>query len=182
MKTAKRIQCAGNFRQIFAATSIYTGDNNSNWPVKENSGVDNKYWSVKLGDYLQPEGSRAQIWKHFSCPSVDTPYDSANWNLIDYAFNYYFLFYPDFGTSIYDNYKKLLRGETKHSETIYCMESSRICGHQYILASHTSAPSYYARVFPHLGQSNVCFFDGHVSGLKQPDVPADVNTRFWQSK
>lgn len=182
MKTAQKIKCANKFKQIYTASSMYVNDNSGNWPVKENTGGNDKFWSMKVGIYLQPNGTTLSIQKFFLCPSVDIPIDTANWNQIDYAFNYYILFYPDFASSsIGENYKRLQRAIGNFSKTMYCMDGARISGHQYITVTPPQDPAYYSRIFIHMNQSNICFFDGHINSQKQIDIPSSTyNTFFWR--
>ena len=176
---SQRIKCANNLKQIFVATSMYISDNKGNWPVKDNFGVDNRFWSMKLGEYMQASG-RYDIQKRFLCPAVSIPLIASEWELLDYAYNYYLLYYPDFSTMTGAYYRNLCAGRVNFSRTMYCMDSARISGNQYTLTTYTNNATYYSRIFMHLKNTNVSFADGHVAAQKQADVPISASgSIFW---
>jgi len=176
--TGNKIKCTSNLKQIFTATSLYLNDNGGYLPVKEAAG-DNKYWSVKLGGYLQADDVY-KIQKRFLCPSVKIPLVPADWNQIDYAYNYYFMYYPDFNPPPFGKYYgKFRSSQIKFSETMYCMDGARLTGHQYIFEGHVSDPTYYSKIFFHLNNANACFMDGHITEKKRNDIPVSAYSAFW---
>ncbi len=174
---AKSIKCAGNFKQIGTATSMYTGDFDDWFIYNQLSNADNDRgaeWRVELAPYLGlgivASDSRKIRTGVFECPSFKNPTGNPVWDS-GYGMNYYWL--------SNNNTKRIKAQHIKQpSSTIITGDSSDKCnGTNYYWYVNLYGPRVTSGLYVsdrQSGSMNIAWGDGHVSGEKQGKIKLGV--------
>jgi len=199
---AKRVVCEAHMKGLGIALRMYVDDYGGKTHDSPNQGLWDNAWEqpAVVQDYGPNEGNAywgiayepyAKNRKIFRCPATRRVDDwpENGWGL---PFQQYFK-YCSYGLNFYIKNKKIDHVFKKHDEviafqdhveqlvddngdTFYIRPGERINLTQWRLGwRQTEFPFAVDECFRHLGWSNTCWLDGHVSGIKETtgeDVPA----------
>lgn len=174
-KTAKKIKCVNNLKQLGTGTELYRGDYEGHFmPLRDASGLKTAYFLKKyIGDDTSPENyvSTSGV---FHCPETITSSKKVKDTYVSYGYNHFGL--TD-GKSV--NTKTIKRLPSPASETLVLIDTATAKFSGYYQAYCHSAFKF----FRHGKYANLLYADGHVGQIIRPvlikaDIPA-TNEAPW---
>lgn len=189
--TAKKINCLSNQKTAYAALQLYSMDYD-NYILPMHTGTtygsySNKCWMIFLSDlgigYPAGRISFVRDMEPYMCPSLKIIDFKNEFGYFSWAFNQKLVPFNDWTkirkfVSVAKPSQALYMGETIDGYNTYVYAYNFCQGNQP--TADTSARIDFVR---HSNISNALFFDGHVLGIKLPEVPNDQDllvSAFWK--